>query len=178
MSRYKGRTTAIAIATSGALILGAGVAYAAWNTTGTGTGAAASGAVQALTLTSGTVSGNLLFPNGNGDVVIVVSNPNPFNVSVDQLTLPVTAATAVSNAPCNTGGTGVTWAYTTKSLSGVIVAKKVGATNGTLTLTLTNGAAMSNASDTSCQSTTFTMPNVSTAPGTSTATASVASISQ
>lgn len=181
----KTRTATVGLATMSALVLASGVAYAFWSTTGSGTGAAASGSSLGLTLTAGTVSTNVLYPTATGDVVVVISNPNPFAVSVDSLTLPTTAATAYTNAglttlnaACNTGGTGVTWNYTSKSLTGVIVAKKTGGVDGTLTLTLTNGAAMSNASDNSCQSSFFKMPNVLTAPGSSSAGTPVASITQ
>lgn len=166
-------------------VMSSGVAYAFWSTTGAGTGAASSGASQALTLTPGTTNANALYPNASGDVVIVVSNPNPFNVSLDSLTLPATAATAYTNAglttlnaSCNSAGTGVTWSYSTKALSGVVVAKKTGGVNGTLTLTLTNGASMSNGSDNSCQSSFFKLPDVSAVSGSSTTAAAVATATQ
>ena len=179
------RTATVGVTTATALVLAGGVAYAFWSTTGSGTGAAASGSSLGLTLTAGTASSNVLYPTATGDVVVVISNPNGFAVSVDALTLPATAATAYTNAglttlnaACNTGGTGVSWNYASKSLTGVIVAKKSGAVDGTLTLTLTNAAVMSNASDSSCQNSFFKLPNVLTAPGSSSAGTPVASITQ
>ncbi|MDX6274825.1 MAG: hypothetical protein QOJ92_2035 [Frankiales bacterium] len=184
-SRQRWTRRVVALGVANAAILGGGLAYAAWNTTGTGTGSASSGSSAALTLAAGTVNTNVLYPNGSGDVVVVITNSNPFNVNVSNLTLPATAATAYTNAglttlnaACNTGGTGVAWAYASKSLSGVVVAKKVGGTDGTLTLTLTGGAAMTNLSDNSCQSSFFKMPDVSTVTAASSANASVAAITQ
>jgi len=178
------RASVVAVVTAAATLAAGGLAYAYWATTGTGTGTAASGGVLPLTLTPGTLGTSVLYPSASADVVITVSNPNPFPVSLDSLTLPASAATAYSNsgltslnAACNAAGTGVTWAYTSKALSGVIVAKKT-ATNGLLTLTLTNGATMSNSSDTTCASSFFKMPDVLTAPGSSSTGTPVASISQ
>jgi hypothetical protein len=182
-ARRSARAVALLVATS--VVMTGGVAYAFWTTTGSGTGGAAAGSATALTFTPGTVNTNVLYPTGTGDVVITVTNPNPFVVQVDSLTLPATAATSFTNAglttpnsSCDTGGTGVTWSYATKSLSGVVVQKRVGSTNGTLTLTLTGGASMSNASDTTCQNAFFKMPNVTTAVVSSSTGTPVAAISQ
>src|SRR3954452_2744543 len=131
----------VALVTAIGLAVVGGVAYAYWTTTGSGAGTAASGAALGLTLTPGTVNTNTLYPQATGDVAIAISNPNPFPVSIDQITFPASPATAYSNAGlttpnanCNSGGTGVAWAYASKNLTGVIVAKKTGSTNGTLTL--------------------------------------------
>jgi hypothetical protein len=180
------RTRRVAILTAAGLaVAGGGIALAFWTAGGSGTGAAASGAAANVTFTGGTVTGNLLFPGGTGDVVINVDNSNPFPVSVDSLVLPAGAATAYSdsgqttlNAACNTGGTGVSWSYATKSLTGVIVAAKSGSTDGSLTLTLTGGASMDNTSDNSCQSSFFALPNVTSAVVSSSSGTPVATISQ
>jgi hypothetical protein len=180
----KARAATVVLVTGTSLVLAGGVAYAFWTTTGTGTGAASSGTAQALTLAGGSVTGTQLYPGSSGDVVVTITNPNPFPVSVDSLTLPTTAATSFNDAALTSSdsacdaGTGVTWNYTTKTLSGVIVGKKVGSTNGSLTLTLTNGAAMSNASNTNCQGHFFKMPNVTAVAATSSTGTPVAGISQ
>ena len=189
LDRAKSKKTfagaAVALAVVNALVLGVGSAYAAWGVSGSGTGASVAGSAQGLTLTAATTGSSVLYPGGTSDVVLTITNPNPFVVSVTNLTMPLTAATAYTdsglttlNGSCNSGGTGVTWAYGSKSLSGVIVQKKIGATNGTLTLTLTGGASMDNTSDNSCQSAFFKMPNVSTVTAASSTGTPVASISQ
>jgi hypothetical protein len=184
-AKWGRRSAVVAIGSANAFVLLGGVAMAFWSTTGSGTGASASGAAQSVTFTQTTTNANVLYPGVTGDVVLLVSNPNPFPVSVDSLTLPATAATSYTdvalntlNATCNSGGTGVGWTYPTKTMGGVIVAKKVGATNGTLTLTLTGGATMTNLSDNACQSSFFKMANVTTATVTSASGTPVSTISQ
>jgi hypothetical protein len=180
MSKWSRRTAIVAIGVVNGAVLFGGVATAFWTTTGSGTGASAAGAALPVTFTQTTPNASALYPGGNADVLLIVSNPNPFPVSVDSLTLPTTTATSfttsafsTANLSCN-ASTGVTWAYTSKSLTGVIVAGKSGSSNGTLTLTLTNGAHMDNTSDTSCQNSFFEMPNVTTASvSSSTATPAV-----
>jgi hypothetical protein len=180
-SKLKWTRRAAVIAAANAAVLCSGVAFAFWTSSGSGTGTASSGTAQDVTLAGGTVNTNVLYPTGNGDVVVVITNPNPYAVSVDSLALPATAATAYTNSglttlntTCNTNGTGVAWAYATKSLSGVIVAGH----NGTTTLTLTSGAAMSNLSDNSCQNSFFKLPNITSAVVTSSTSTPVSSISQ
>src|SRR4051794_27599191 len=98
MKQMARRGAVIAIATTAAAVMASGIAYATWSTTGSGTGASASGSTLPLTLVGGSVSSNLLYPGTTGDVVVVISNPNPFPVSVSSLTLPATAATAYTNS--------------------------------------------------------------------------------
>jgi hypothetical protein len=184
LDRYSVPAQFVALAAAGLMGLG-GVAFAYWSTASNGAGSASSGSALALTLSPASVNANVLYPNATGDVVLTISNRNSFAVSLTQLTLPATAAASftdaaltTSNAACDSGGTGVTWAYATKSLAGVIVAKKVGATNGTLTLTLTGGAAMSNVSDNNCQDSFFRLPNVSSVTADSSTAIPVSSSTQ
>jgi hypothetical protein len=182
-SKAKWTRRAVAIAGANALVLAGGTAYAAWSVSGSGTGGAVSGSASSLQLTAATTGSNALFPGQTADVVITITNPNPFVVDVSQLTLP--AATSVATAytdaaltsaktACNTGGTGVSWSYTTKNLTGVVVDKKTGGTDGVLTLTLSGAATMSSDSDNNCQSAFFKMPNVSTVTAASSALSPVA----
>ena len=39
-------------------------------------------------------SGNLLYPGGNGDVVVTIANPNPFPVTISAVNLPTTTTYA------------------------------------------------------------------------------------
>ena len=144
----------------------ASVAFAAWVVTGSGDGYAKATSSQALyTDNVGATTVAQLYPGGSGDVKVTVRNPNPFPVEVTQ----VSANGAVSgNANCTDVGadplkaTGVS--FTTQNLvAGNVVPAKSGGTDGTLALTLSNAAAMSNASVNACQGATFTIPVTFTA---------------
>jgi hypothetical protein len=64
----------------------AGVAHAAWSTTGGGNGDARTGTSLAVTLAPGTPTSGLR-PGGSGDVVVIVTNPNLGPVTVASLAL-------------------------------------------------------------------------------------------
>ena len=66
-----------------ALLLGAGVAFAAWTSTGTGTGTATADAAQDLVVSA--TSPNELFPTGTVEVSVSVTNPNPYNVQLSSI---------------------------------------------------------------------------------------------
>ena len=132
-------------------LLGGGVAFAAWSSTGSGNSTAK--AATALAPTTSTVSGSalttgLLYPTGTGNAVFVVNNPNPYAVKVLAVAANGTVTAAGGSGTCTT--TGVT-------LSSAAPATAVAA-NGSATVTLAGAAVMSNASDNGCQGATFTIP--------------------
>ena len=89
--------------TTGAII-GGGAAWAYWNTSGDGQATGQAGTAQSLTSVSGTIEGNL-FPNAlPHDLVLTVTNPNPYRVHISKITL-TAAAGATTPATC-TGFTG------------------------------------------------------------------------
>lgn len=142
--------TAIMVAVV-ALVLGVvGMVYAAWTTTGSGASYAKATTAQALTTVDVSASSLAsLYPGADGNVLIKVSNPNPYPVRVTGVT-GTTAITADSgHATCVV--TGVTFANQT----GLTI--DVPASSSTQT-TLNNAAHMSNASDNGCQGATFTIP--------------------
>ena len=63
-----------------ALLLGAGVAFAAWTATGTGSGTANVDTAQALGVSAASVTE--LFPTGTVEVSVTVTNPNPYKVQL------------------------------------------------------------------------------------------------
>jgi hypothetical protein len=148
LHRYGLRLSAATIAT-GAL-LAAGVAFAAWTATGSGNGYAKAQTVQALTTVdaSGSTTAQL-YPGGTGDVVISVSNPNGFPVTITAVSGNGTI-TSDKGSACN-ASTGVSFTNAT-GLSQVVAAST------TTTFTLTAKASMSSASDNTCQGAVFTIP--------------------
>ena len=142
------RGTFVAVGLGTALATG-GTAYAFWASTGTGSGNATARSAQPLTTTAVTVGSNLLFPGGAGDVKITINNPNPYAVTVTSVNGNGTI-TSDKGAACN-ASTGVTFTNT----SGLSIVVPAGGSN---TATLAGKAAMSNASDNSCQGAVFTIP--------------------
>lgn len=122
------RKSKVASAVIGALLAGSG-AYAATNWTvglaGGSSGEAQSATVSNLTITAVATpaASNVLYPGGNGDVVLTISNPNAFPVSVTAVNLPTntTYATGYTTSSLTTTQTGclattpsdVIWNYAT-----------------------------------------------------------------
>ncbi len=144
-------------------ILSSGVAVAFWAAAGAGSGTAKAGTATPLTTVTATASTtSLLYPGGLADVKVTVRNPNPYPVSITSVAAngAVTAATGIGT--CAT--TGVSLATPTAGLPFTVPARAAGV-DGSNTVTLTNGAQMTNASDTGCQDATFTIPLTMTGAG-------------
>lgn len=75
-------------ATTLAVGLGGGLAFAKWSATGTGTGGAAATVAQGVTLNPITPSGAAaaLYPGGTTAVYFTVTNPNPYPVTITSIT--------------------------------------------------------------------------------------------
>src|SRR5947208_12881403 len=109
----------------------AGVAYGTTNwivgLQGGSSGEGHSGSVSNISITAvaSPAAGNLLYPGGSGDVVVSISNPNPFPVTITAVQLPsnTTYATGYTTSGLTTTQTGclaatpsgVTWSYATGS---------------------------------------------------------------
>ena len=78
-----------AVAVVGVLAV-AGLVFADWLTSGSGSGYAKAGANQSLSTidvsASATTLPNKLYPGADGDVLIQIHNPNPFPVTVTDIT--------------------------------------------------------------------------------------------
>lgn len=122
----------------------AGTAYAYWATTGTGSGSGSATAPSPLTTidATGSTSG-LLVPGGSAALVVNVSNPNSYSVTVTSV-----APNGTPSASCTTP------ALTVATSSGLTTV--IGA-NSTSPLTLA-GAVQMGASSSDCQGATFTIP--------------------
>ena len=147
----RGKRVALAVIGVIALV-GGGAAIAAWLAGGTGSGAARATSALDLVVTSGTTTGQL-FPGGAGDVVVSIQNPNGYPVSVTGVSSTGSITDSSGPAACD-AATGVSYvdAEAENDLPTTINA------NSTKTVTFTNAASMTNASDTTCQGATFTIP--------------------
>jgi hypothetical protein len=146
------------VAFIGVLLLNGG-AQAFWSGGGSGTGNGGSGTVQAVTLSPGTTSGGLQ-PGGQRDVVLTVTNPNLAEVSVRSLAVDTSQGTSgysvdAGHSGCNVNA--LSLATQDNGGAGWTIPKKIGAVNGTLSVTLTNALSMSAAASNACQGATFTV---------------------
>jgi hypothetical protein len=183
----------------GATMAGAG-AFAASNwVVGLNSGSSGEGqsaTIQNLTITAvaSPSATNLLYPGGNGDVVVTISNPNPYPVTITAVQLPTnttyaggytSSALSTSQTGCTAATpSGVTWNYSTSSsgsshsLTSALTVAASGQTGNPLTVTFTNDAAMALSAPAACVNTYFSMPaltGVTATGGAATATTSPAS---
>jgi hypothetical protein len=127
-----------------------GFVYAAWTTNGSGSGYAKAGTAEPLTTVDVSASTPAtLYPGGNGDVLLKVSNPNPYPVRVSAVSGNGAITPDSGHASCQT--TGVT--FTDQADQQLDVSP-----NSSAQFTLQDAAQMSNASDDGCQGATFTIP--------------------
>jgi hypothetical protein len=159
-----------------------GVAYGTTNwivgINGGSNGEARSGSVSNISIAAvaSPAAGNLLYPGGNGDVVVSISNPNPFPVTITAVQLPsnTTYATGYTTSALTTTQTGclastpsgVTWNYATGSsgsshtLTTPLVVAASGQADNPLAVTLTNDASMATSAPAACEGTYFSMPSL------------------
>lgn len=177
----------------------AGIAYGATNwvvsLAGGSSGEAQSASVSNITISAvaSPAASNVLYPGANGDVVVTISNPNSFPVTITGVNLPTntTYATGYTTSALSTTQTGclaatpsgVTWNFATSStgsahtLTTPLTVAASGQGNNPLTVTLTNDASMGATAPAACEATYFSMPSltgVSATGGAATATTSPA----
>lgn len=185
-------------ASVGALAV-AGVAYGVtnWvvNLAAGSSGEATSASVSNISISAVATpaAANLLYPGGTGDVVLTITNPNSFPVTITAVDLPTNAtyATGYTTSALSSTQTGclaatpsgVTWSFATgtsgsaHTLTTPLTVAATGQANNPLTVTLTNDASMSTTAPAACENTYFSMPSltgVSATGGAATATASPA----
>jgi hypothetical protein len=130
-----------------------GAAQAYWKASGTGVGSATTGTNVAVTLSPGTPTATL-YPGGQSDVMLSVSNPNMSPVRIGSLALDTGQGTLGFAVDAGHSGCVLsTLSFTTQTNGGAgwTVPAKVGAANGTLAITLTNALSMSAAAANACQ---------------------------
>lgn len=173
----------------------AGVAYGTTNwIVGLSSGSSGEGQsanVQNLSISAvaSPAASNLLYPGGNGDVVVSISNPNPFPVTITAVDLPTsttyatgytTSSLSTTQAGCLASTpSGVTWNYATgtSGSSHTLTTPLTVAASGQLVVTMTSDASMASSAPAACENTYFSMPSltgVSATGGAATATASPA----
>lgn len=178
--RWSRRRRLLAAILGSALV--AGVAYGVTNwvvgLNGGSSGEGQSANVQNLTISAvaSPAAGNLLYPGGNGDVVVSISNPNPFPVTITAVNLPTnttyatgytTSALSTTQAGCLASTpSGVTWNFATgtsgssHTLTTPLTVGASGNANNPLLVTMTNDASMASSSPAACENTYFSMPSL------------------
>jgi len=146
--RSGARLTVVSAYTALAVMVTAGLGYAAWTATGSGSGGAEARTAQALTVAAGSTTADL-YPGVAGAVVFSVTNPNPYDVSV-------TSASITSIASVTGAGAGGCTADDFTTNTGSVSATTVPA-GGTATVTLVGGLSMDLAAGDGCQGVTVTV---------------------
>lgn len=136
------RATTPVLAVLGAASLGIAAtgAYAAWSVSGSAPVSASTASVQGLQVTAGALSG--LYPGGSVNVVLSVTNPNAFPVTV----------TAVAFASPTAVGSCAGSHLVLSDRTGLTAAVTAG---GTSSITLTGAATLSTSAPDACQGVTF-----------------------
>lgn len=136
-------------------LIGGGVGLAAWLAGGTGTGAATATEAVPLEVTGGTTTASL-YPGATGNISVTIANDNPYPVKVTNIESDGTITSDAGSA-CD-ASTGVSYfdSGTTDDVDFTIPA------NGSTNVTLDGAVKMSNASHTTCQGATFTIPLTAT----------------
>lgn len=132
----------------------AGTAVAVWAAGGSGSGSGDTGTAQEVTITPGTPTAQL-YPGGTADVMLSLSNPNAFAVTVTSLSLDDLQGTGGFAVDAGHSGCAVTTlTYPSSQDNGgpgwVVPA-------GTSTVTLTDALSMSTSAANACQGATFTV---------------------
>ncbi|HVC13559.1 MAG TPA: hypothetical protein VND62_01730 [Acidimicrobiales bacterium] len=119
----------------------------------------------------------LLYPHGSGDVVVKITNPNSFPVTITTLDLPSTSTyaagystsglgTKVTACGASASGSDVYWASstsatsTTEALATPLTVAATGNANDPLTVTLRDAAAMGTGASATCEGKYFQMPSL------------------
>jgi hypothetical protein len=174
-------------------------AYAATNWV-VGLNGGSSGEGQSATISNLTITAvaspsasNLLYPGGTGDVVVTISNPNPYPVTITGVQLPTnatyangytTSALSTPQTGCiSSTPSGVIWNYSSATsgsahtLTTPLTVAANGQANNPLTVTFTNDASMITTTPAACANTYFSLPaltGVAATGGAATATTSPA----
>lgn len=137
-------------------VMADGTAYAYWRATGSGSGSGASGTTASLTLSPATPSA-ALYPGGQADVKLTISNPNVFVVRIQSLALATSQGTGGFAVDAGHSGCATSTFSFTNQANAWIVPAKVGAANGVLSVTLPNALTMGASAANACQGASVTV---------------------
>jgi len=136
-------------------------------------GQAQSASISNLTITAvaAPAASDLLYPGATGDVVVKITNPNSFPVTITAVQLPantsfaagfVDSALSTPVAGCTAASSTVAWNFATGT-SGTthnLTSPLTVAAGGNLSVTLTNDAVMGTTAPIACAGTYFSMPSL------------------
>jgi hypothetical protein len=154
--RWRRGISALVVIGAVALIAAAS-ALAYWTTIGAGGASGSAADAQPVTLTVGTPTAQL-YPGGESDVAVDVSNPNAFTVHVGSLSLDTAEATggfAVDAGHPGCDPAVLSFTAQTNGGAGWSVPPKVGATPGLLAVDLSDALAMDASAASACQGASF-----------------------
>jgi hypothetical protein len=120
---------------------------------------------------------NLLYPHGAGDVIVKITNPNHFPVTITKVKLPKSTAFATgystsslttAKTGCTAAGSGsdVTWHYSSATtgsshtLHTALTVAAAGQSGDPLSVTFTNDAYMGTTASATCEGVYFKMPSL------------------
>lgn len=145
---------------AGVLVAAVGAsAFAYWSADGAGKGNGSTGATVAVTLSPGVAAPDLR-PGGEGNVVLLVTNPNSTVAQFGSLTLDATQGDegyAVDAAHSDCGLTALDYTTQTNGGAGWAVPAASGGDDGTLAVTLSDALAMSGDAADACQGAALTV---------------------
>ena len=160
MRKFTRRTTVLAGAVAFASV--AGVAFAAWTSTGSGSGTATSDTVHDLSFT-GSTPADSLYPTGSSHVALTIANPNRYKAALSHWLVTGVYAAADTSFGTNIKST-CDLTFTLPADGDVVVA------GSALTAPLTIPVAMGNASSNDpCSSQTFVVKLTANAASTTAA---------
>jgi hypothetical protein len=149
---------ALLVALTAAVAIG-GVAAAYWSGFATGTGSGTTGTPAVVTLSPATPT-TALHPEEQADVVLTMSNPNPYVAIVGAIRLDQSQGSggfAVDAGHAGCAVSALSYTRQTNGGAGWRVPARVGTTNGTLAVTLHNALAMSPDAANACQGASITV---------------------
>lgn len=136
-----------------------GAALAVWTATGSGAGTGSTDALLPVVFSPGTPS-SALYPGGQADVHLTVTNANAAAVRIDVLSLDASQGTGGLAVDAGHAGCPVSaLSYATQSNGGAgwAVPAHSGGVDGTLSITLPNALSMAGTAANACQGATFTV---------------------
>ena len=91
---------ALAVTTTAALLMGGGVAYGYWSAVGAGTGTAATASAGAALTVQQVAPTTQLVPGGSVNLQGTITNPNTFDVAIQNMTAAIESVTPAAGKTC------------------------------------------------------------------------------